>query len=622
VCYNLLDEPWIPVIWRERPKQLVESWSDGPARGRSREKRIDDWRSEIGILDALNCAGQIREIYDTSPLVTLALNRLLLSLHCASLKEANVEAFCDGLRAFCDLWSTEAPFLQDKDSEFVDGEGDVPIAALHAELVRGTIIAHFAHCSDSRFWLDQASCARGLVVQRLFPTFGRSSDPHGALKRPLLYLPAGRSLADSLRIGISLLGDTADSLGKPNNPLLGSMKGLFWQYRRWRLIRNQDGTSRTTKHERCKPATPPQVPNDPHASPLVDRGQEQASRVQPPQPDTPLPLNSEWRAAINDIVGIRGHPVRSALSAEMCRQVHVILFPSDKWKFFHTGMLTLPAIYLRRLIGLPAPNQERLLAMLEEGRGKKRSYREPLPVEFDREKKPLKWHWIAGFEPGHFENVLSDLLQKYNGLGGSGVVSAAFESAGTVIERKRDGLPWRDAGDARPRTTGRPQDDDAKGFLKRFLYRLADKKRVPLSDLALLRRAKVHADLDAAPLTDLLNEHVREFKGLRRRTAWIIARLFAHDLERGHCGNMGQHLRSLRWAVSGKSRERLEREFEHLLYTPFDLLEAVLARWIMRLRQARRSNPQKHRRIHWEQLYQDLDGWGQEVRARWRAAFR
>ena len=54
VSFNLVDEPWLPVMW-----------SDGTA-------------GEVGLRDALVRAHEIREMVDGSPLVTVSLHRLLL----------------------------------------------------------------------------------------------------------------------------------------------------------------------------------------------------------------------------------------------------------------------------------------------------------------------------------------------------------------------------------------------------------------------------------------------------------------------------------------------------------------------------------------------------------------
>lgn len=55
-CFNLIDEPWIPVRW------------------------LDGRQSELGIQDALLQADQIAEIEDASPLVVAALHRFLLAV--------------------------------------------------------------------------------------------------------------------------------------------------------------------------------------------------------------------------------------------------------------------------------------------------------------------------------------------------------------------------------------------------------------------------------------------------------------------------------------------------------------------------------------------------------------
>ncbi len=54
--FNLIDEPWIPVIW------------------------LDGKSEELGLLDTLARAHEIREVLDPSPLVTASLHRLLIAI--------------------------------------------------------------------------------------------------------------------------------------------------------------------------------------------------------------------------------------------------------------------------------------------------------------------------------------------------------------------------------------------------------------------------------------------------------------------------------------------------------------------------------------------------------------
>src|SRR4051794_12147009 len=56
ISFNLVDEPWVPVVWQ-----------DGTV-------------GEVGLRDALVRAHEIRELVESSPLVTVSLHRLLLAI--------------------------------------------------------------------------------------------------------------------------------------------------------------------------------------------------------------------------------------------------------------------------------------------------------------------------------------------------------------------------------------------------------------------------------------------------------------------------------------------------------------------------------------------------------------
>ena len=641
--FNLVEEPWIPVIWRERPKGLGETWSDGPARGRAREKRIDDWRSEIGILDALNCAGQIREIYDTSPLVTFGIHRLLLAiLHAANVhgENADIQHGADKYlekRTRLRLFDMEYPFLQNisLSPRLATQNTRKSTATLYAELAKGTNIAHFSHLRDGLSGLSPAMCARGVLLQSSHTgNSGKGFKDAINGSTPVYLFPLADTLGQTLRLNLSPVarhnGDAPAWECTPRSTgCVGYLEGLFWPARAVLLQQPADGLVLWIVYDQGKSSDDiNEGPNtarlwhDPHATVVRPKANKKVewTRLLAPKPLEPQGDWHAWRRVLSDIEENGKPPSLSSNKQAEGSVVGAVLLAHDgKGKFYHSSSLRLPLPTFCRTAG------EKSKAFFEcaSNAASKGLWANNPKRKANRE----TYRPLAGFNPAEFELTLFQeflrLQDQAKALPSEDELMDKARSASRACERIV-GLPWRELSTIQE-SGGLEDEDDLKDALKRIrllLNRLADRKRVPLSDLALLRRAKVHADLDAAPLTDLLNEHVREFKGLRRRTAWMIARLFAHDTEQGRFGNMGEHLRSLRWAVSGKNRERLEREFEHLLYTPFEQLELSLARWIMRLRQARRSNPQKHRCVHWEQLYHDLDHWGEGVRAEWRAAFR
>src|SRR4051794_16935489 len=69
--FNLVDECWIPCI-----------------------RLADNRRVELGLRDVLVQAPTIREVYDPSPLVTVALHRLLLAILHRNFGPRTLEAWC------------------------------------------------------------------------------------------------------------------------------------------------------------------------------------------------------------------------------------------------------------------------------------------------------------------------------------------------------------------------------------------------------------------------------------------------------------------------------------------------------------------------------------------------
>ncbi len=644
--FNLIDEPWIPVIWHERPQEIGESWSNGPAKGQPREKRIDDWRSEIGIRDALNFAGQIREIYDTSPLVTFGIHRLLLAiLHAANVHGENadiqhgadkyLDSVVDGVRMRdrFDLFNTKHPFLQNAQlsSKWAEQKNWKGASTLYMELPKGSNIAHFRHQKDGLAALTPAACARGILLQSTHPgQSGRGFKDAINHSTPVYAIPLASTLDQTLRLNLhscrqcpawANARQASDAPVWENKPrktgAVGYLEGLFWPARAVLLQQPQNGFVGWIIYDQGQASedinagpNPKRFWNDPHATvvrPKKDKRREWTRLLAPKPLDTKGDWHA-WRQVLSDISD-RGKPLSIQFAAARASAVEVIsLAHNGKAKFYPSSALRLPAF------NEEAGEQSKAFFKAASDAANSGLWANNPKRKANRE----TYRPLAGFNPAEFEFMLFQKFQRENSFLSEEQSKQIARSVSITLYRVM-GLPWQKSTGEKPSYPTRSNDlDDDR--LKKFLARLADKKRIPLVDLALLRRAKVHTDKDAAPLTDLLNEHVREFK-VRRRTAWMIARLFAHDPLQGKDGNMGEHMGSLLRDVSGRNRERLKLEFEHLLHTPFGQLEPVLARWIMRLRQARRSKLNIPS-ICWVELYQDLDSWGEEVRTKWHNAFR
>ena len=248
MSYNLLDEPWIPVL----------GTNGKPCRK--------------GIRDALTQAGRIRQIAASNPMDNVALLRLLIAvLHwckpnadeeeIAKLQRPGATALpeewltkldCESARF--DLLGTDAGFYQNhkawteveqktktgKAKAGGDQAGVRPVTDLLQELPSGTNTAHFRHTRDMRDGLCPACCAIGLVRLPAFATSGK----HGKERQkpagingptPVYGVTSGASLLDTLLLNWPLdgVGDDEPSWGatEPTKSNLGPLRAFTWQPR-------------------------------------------------------------------------------------------------------------------------------------------------------------------------------------------------------------------------------------------------------------------------------------------------------------------------------------------------------------------------------------------------------
>ena len=268
--FDLLDEPWIPYT---------------ETRGAA---------TVGGIRQVLACAHEIREIADPSPVVTVALHRLLIAvIHAAYRGPGDADAwaglrnagrFSEGvldtyllpLRDRFDLFQPERPFYQDAS---LGEEYAAVISRLALELASGNNATLFDHTTDvDAPAIPPADAARLLVAQHAFGlggriTFEKGQGQHGSAKAGLLVkaavvLVTGRSLFETLLLnlhqyapgeGIPCPTPVAsedcpawerDDRPRPvDRPPRGYLDFLTWQSRRVRLIPEQaaDGSLRVRR---------------------------------------------------------------------------------------------------------------------------------------------------------------------------------------------------------------------------------------------------------------------------------------------------------------------------------------------------------------------------------------
>jgi CRISPR system Cascade subunit CasA len=197
MTFNLTTRPWLPCIM-----------ADGHAQ-------------ELSLSDALIRAHEVRELFDESPLVTVALHRVLLAILHRNFGPANTDEWFELWRRGrwneeklaeyftrwherFDLFHAERPFYQV--GEIADA-GRQPVSILFQELATGNNTTLFDHTyEDAALALDPALAARGLLARQTFSVgFGKSlpfyfSD--SPLIRGFSVLVAGDTLFETLALNL------------------------------------------------------------------------------------------------------------------------------------------------------------------------------------------------------------------------------------------------------------------------------------------------------------------------------------------------------------------------------------------------------------------------------------
>ncbi len=252
--FDLVDEGWIPCVLADGTPQ------------------------ELGLRDTLLRAHEIRAIADQSPLITLALHRLLLAvLHRAFDGPQDLDAWIDlwsagrwdeeqtsGYLEKCrqrlDLFHPERPFYQVP--FMADGGGQLPVAVLAQELAAGNNATLFDHHFNAAPGpMAPSEAARNLVALQAFAIGGGVSKPFnfmgGPLTAGLTMLMSGKTLFQTLALNL-LAYNEAEPIPRRLNDLpaweqdhppvpdrsgtapRGYLDLLTWQSRRIHLIAEND----------------------------------------------------------------------------------------------------------------------------------------------------------------------------------------------------------------------------------------------------------------------------------------------------------------------------------------------------------------------------------------------
>jgi CRISPR type I-E-associated protein CasA/Cse1 len=198
MTYNLLDEKWIPVLYRDG------KWD------------------RVGIRKALEDAGRIRQIAASNPMDRVAILRFLLAVLYWCKGNPPEKANADSSNSFPSDWFSKLDdnkdcfnllgegkrFHQDRRAQRCRGVTD-----LLQEIPTGNNFWHFRHSTDQVDGLCPACCATGLLRLPLFSVSGLPNLKAGINGTPPVYIvPWGMSLLETLLanwVPSMLLGEPA-----------------------------------------------------------------------------------------------------------------------------------------------------------------------------------------------------------------------------------------------------------------------------------------------------------------------------------------------------------------------------------------------------------------------------
>ncbi|MGI5819457.1 MAG: type I-E CRISPR-associated protein Cse1/CasA [Armatimonadota bacterium] len=193
--FDLVSEPWIPCV------------------------RLDGTSDELGLLDTLTQAHELREVVDASPLVTASLHRLLLAIVHRNFGPHNYDAwrelweagrfdaqvlteYFDQWRHRFDLFDEERPFYQ---TPGMLGATYHPLAVFAEELASGINKTLFSHDIDSEpVEFSPARAAALVIAMQNYDLSGTRSHPEGSGRTYPSAAPLGLGFA-FMSVGDTLL---------------------------------------------------------------------------------------------------------------------------------------------------------------------------------------------------------------------------------------------------------------------------------------------------------------------------------------------------------------------------------------------------------------------------------
>ncbi len=256
--FNLIDEPFIPVV-------MASGLCD-----------------ELSLRDTLARAHEIRELRDESPLVTIALHRLLLAiLHrnfgpasyqawkslwdARQFDQATLSEYFEKWHNRFDLFHPQFPFCQTANLQIEEMD---PAARLVRHVAQTFTDSLFNHTiPNNAATIPFAEAARHLIVEQTLSMSGGAGYVSSHAAYSIMFLATGRSLFETLLLNLVRYDEETpipsrkdaptwelNSFPAHNRPPVGYIESLTWLHRQIRIVPADVGVRQVAyvKGPRCE----------------------------------------------------------------------------------------------------------------------------------------------------------------------------------------------------------------------------------------------------------------------------------------------------------------------------------------------------------------------------------
>lgn len=626
--FNLIDEKWIPVLYHDG------AWE------------------RVGIRDALQNAGRIRQIAANNPMDRFAIFRFLLALlywcignpkdESSAITEnalsKNLISKLNNNRDYFNLFGVTKRFCQ----SYPEKGKKLSANYLMQEIPTGTNIRHFRHSMDGKDGLCPSCCTLGLLRLPVFATSaGSGKSPGINLKPPIYVIPIGISLAETLRLS----WQKVTNLGKPSWEEEGQqlpkkgyvplLVGLTWSPR-WIWLDNRDDSEancascgkrdRLVRHcvfagkgsINTKAGEEGRSWHDPHV--IYGQTKGKVALYAGNSLAAPDSASGQWANVVTGILGGFETKHRGRIWAVgfattqndkyMEAWEYSLPFPSPEnriqetiekiksWQKKVTGK-SGAANRLKQKISKKAPtrNYSEILSMLS-------SVRPHIEAKaFSKVSELLTGNHEAWKDAEKKYGKMMEVITKSLSPGTSTAAVKRREDITYMVPLKNKML------------TQKPSQAAAA-----FIARLTNERLFGPGELSVLRShagQSLDESLDGFDLFTGLWWPLRKQnkRAPRREVAWLVAKLYAFCPFAQSAGKTIARRLAARRPVRNKEQERFEKRFDGMLVLTLDKIEPAL-QWALDLIASKDSS------LDWMQLTDDLSKWEREsTRLEWAKQF-